>query len=559
MTRRGPPTDPDPAPGVSSVRRFSRSDTAIYAALTTLHVVVVSWVAFLLFTNLDGKLRRVVMVVVITSLVIDLLFWELRWISLPLMRVPVPRPARDGWRVAAVITFVPGTESIDMLEQTLAAVTRVRYPHDTWVLDEGAEATVRRLSDTYGARYFTRHGRPEYQQPTGSFRARTKYGNLNAWMQEHGATGYDLVTVFDSDHIPRPEYYDRVLGYFDDPRIAYVQPAQAYYNQGASFIAAAAAEETYAYYSSLQMIGFGMGYPIIVGCHNTHRVSAITDIGGFPAHEADDLVMTLQYRSAGWRGVYVPEILARGLTPADWRSYLTQQRRWARSVLDCKLRVFPTLASRLPTAERLLQYVHGLYYLRGPLVAVQLALLAVALLLGVTPVVPGVGVLQSVAVLLFSIMACDFFRQRFFLDPGTEQGIHWRSRFVEIVKWPAFLMATVDVARNAYGTYTTTPKSTHADRATRFALVHGVVFVALGGAWIVDLQRGPSAFIPLHLAIVTLLSASLAALWTALRPAPPAWDPALRQRWNEVTPSARNRPALPGQERADRDRAGPAT
>ncbi len=79
-----------------------------------------------------------------------------------------------------------------------------------------------------------------------------------------------------------------------------------YYNQSASFIARGAAEETYGYYSSIQMTSYALGYPIVTGCHHTHRVSALREIGGFAPHEADDLLITVHYRAAGWKGVYVP-------------------------------------------------------------------------------------------------------------------------------------------------------------------------------------------------------------------------------------------------------------
>ena len=76
------------------------------------------------------------------------------------------------------------------------------------------------------------------------------------------------------------------------------------------------------------MFGYAMGYPIVTGCHSTHRVSALKEVAGFPAHDAEDLLITLFYRSIGWRGVYVPKILARGLTPVDWGGYIKQQLRW---------------------------------------------------------------------------------------------------------------------------------------------------------------------------------------------------------------------------------------
>jgi cellulose synthase (UDP-forming) len=79
-----------------------------------------------------------------------------------------------------------------------------------------------------------------------------------------------LIAAFDPDHVPDASFLSEVLGYFSDPHVGYVQAAQAYYNQAASFIARGAAEETYGYYSSIQMFSFSMGYPVATGCHNMH-------------------------------------------------------------------------------------------------------------------------------------------------------------------------------------------------------------------------------------------------------------------------------------------------
>ena len=127
--------------------------------------------------------------------------------------------------------------------------------------------------------------------------------------------------------MPAPLYIAETLGYFRDPMIGYVQAAQAYYNQGAGLVARGAAEETYAYFSAIQMASYGLDYPIIVGGHNAHRMAALEAVGGFAVHDADDLLLTLKYRAAGWGGVYVPRILARGLTPVDWRGYLISIRK----------------------------------------------------------------------------------------------------------------------------------------------------------------------------------------------------------------------------------------
>ena len=515
-----------------SRRRFRWWDYPIFAALTIVHLTVIG---FVLYRWIDGDETGAnpIFPILVGTLLIQLMLWEWRWFSLPLMSVPPSIPPASGWRIAVAVTFVPGAESIEMLEQTVKAVIGIDYPHDTWVLDEGDDLEVRDLCQRHGARHFSRRHMPQYQTENGPFKSHTKYGNYNAWLEEHGYESYELLVAFDSDHIPRPDYLQQVLGYFGDEKVAYVQPAQAYYNQDSSFIAAAAAEETYAYYSSIQMTSFAVGFPIIVGCHNTHRITALRQIGGFAPHEADDMVMTLLYRANGWRGVYVPKILARGLTPVDWANYLTQQRRWARSLLDFKFRVFPKYASRLPLLQRILTYLHGLYYLQGPLRPLQISLLLFMLVTNLVPKGSGKLFMLHAGAIWLTVLTCDFYRQRFFLDPRTEWGFHWRSAFVDFVKWPYFVLAFADAIRGSYGIYPITNKARRSRSALGLAFTHAVVLVLTGAAWSLDFIRGTSEFIPLHIATAFVAITSLVAVITSLRPFPPPYQAEIRRNWNQ--------------------------
>ena len=513
-------------------RRFQWWDYPVFVGLTLLHLLVLSVVVHRWINEIHRSHANFIFPVLVGSFLLQLMLWEWRWLALPFMRVPKPIPAAPGWRIAVAVTFVPGAESIQMLEKTVKALIAIDYPHDTWVLDEGDDAEVRDLCKRYGARHFSRRHMVQYQMESGAFRSQTKYGNYNAWLAERGYRDYDLVAAFDSDHIPDPDYFQQVLGYFADENVAYVQPAQAYYNQHASFIAAAAAEETYAYYSSIQMISFAVGYPIIVGCHNTHRVTALQEIGGFAPHEADDMVMTLRYRANGWRGVYVPQILARGLTPVDWTNYLKQQRRWARSVLDFKIRVFPRYASRLPLLERVLTYLHGLYYLQGPFTALQISLLLLMLVTNLVPNGTGTFFLLETGAIWLTVLICDFYRQRFFLDPRSEFGWHWRSAFVGFVKWPYFVLAFADAIRGKYGVYPITYKTRTSKKAIGFAVTHAAVLVLTGTAWTIDFFRGSAEFIPLHVATGLTAIASLAAVITSFRDFPPPYESEIYQHWN---------------------------
>ena len=322
---------------VRARRIFRPRDVAVFVLLTLVNIVSFSYCVAVWSSRQAWNQAPLLMGGLVLLLAGAIAIQQVRWWLLPWMKVPLEMPIRRHWRVAVATTFVPGSEPLEMLEATIQALVRLNYPHDTWVLDEGNAEAVSDLCRKYGAKHFSRRGCVHYQATQGAYTSDTKFGNYNSWLAEIGFANYDVVTAFDPDHIPAPSFLSRILGYFEDPQIAYVQVAQAFGNQDQSWIARGAAEETYDYYSTIQMASFGMGFPVIVGGHNTHRTAALQQIGGFGVHDADDILTTLHYRDANWQGVYVPRILARGRAPADGNAYLLQQRRWARSVLDLKL------------------------------------------------------------------------------------------------------------------------------------------------------------------------------------------------------------------------------
>jgi hypothetical protein len=445
-----------------------------------------------------------------------------RWFLLLPMRRPLPVTALPGLRVAVVTTYVPGVESLPMLEQTLRAMVAMRYPHDTWLLDEGNDPDARALCARLGVRHFTRQGHDGYQADEGSYKRATKHGNYNAWLDAVGYASYDALVAFDPDHVPLPHYLDSVLGYFRDPGIGYVQVAQAYYNQRASLVACGAAEETYAYFSAVQMAGYGLAYPIIVGGHNAHRMAALEAVGGFAIHDADDLLLTLRYRAAGWNGVYVPEVLARGLTPVDWRGYLVQQRRWARSVLDLKLRHSGSYAGSLPFASRMLSYLHGLNFLHRALAYFGVVLVVLYLLVtGGTLSVLDRAMLPPTLLLLAALGAQELFRQRFYLDWKHESGLHWRAGILGYAKWPWFLLALVDVLMRRRIGYTITNKSVRHGGYRPFVAWHAAVAAVLVAAWAVGRAQGALPPVIEWIAAAFALASLALAVGGAKAPPPP--------------------------------------
>jgi len=510
---------------------FGRWDWLAWGVLSLAHVAVLA-TAVRGITN-PGALGPTtwLLALVLVPSVLSLGAYEARWLTLPLQRRPLPRRPRPGLRVAAVTTFVPGLESIAMLRRTVQAMVAMDYPHDAWVLDEGDDPEVRELCGRLGARHFSRRGHDEWVRPQGTYAARTKHGNYNAWLAAVGYEHYDVLANFDPDHVPRREFLERTLGHLRDPAVGYVQAPQTYYNQEAGLVARGAAEETYTYYSSVQQASFALGYPIVTGCHTVQRLDVLRMVGGFAAHDADDLLITLRYRAAGVRGVYLPEPLAWGITPADWTGYLRQQRRWARSVLDVKIRHYPALAHRLPPTERVVGLLHGLYYLHGLGTALALGTLGVMGVLDTFPPFVAAGLLPTSGALLVVLLASDVLRQRFYLRGRAEWGLHWRAGLLRFAKWPVVLLAAVEALGGRQGGYATTPKTSGRGRAMAPGIgLHAAAVVWLSGCAAVALWRDsdpPAVWWALVIAAVTC---TLLVVALQLRGQPPAYDDDLAHR-----------------------------
>jgi hypothetical protein len=380
-------------------------------------------------------------------------------------------------------------------------------------LDEGDSAIIHGLCRRLGVQHFSRHGRPFYQTENGRFARRSKHGNYNAWLHEIGFETYDVLIAFDPDHVPLPQFANSVLGFFEDPQVAYVQAPQVYRNQSSSWIARGAAEETYAYYSATEMASYGIGEPVLTGCHSTHRLSALRGFGGFPDHTAEDLLQTAYYRTQGWHGIYVPRVLATGLAPEGWPEYLVQQIRWARSVLDIKFRRLRGL--RGSSRKSWLELLQGFGYLQdGVLAGGALMLLIPLLAVGIGQPTYDHLASPAVASLIGVLFVSDLFRQRFYLQPRREAGIHWRAGILRLAKWPFVWNAFWLVVRNKPFAYVVTPK-TRTTRAGRMLLLpHGLIAAIVTAAWMAGELSGNIHRQSLHLVAAAIVALSIGLIWS---------------------------------------------
>lgn len=166
--------------------------------------------------------------------------WHAWWIAIPLViaetynfvdvfffgftvwraeaKHPILKPI-DGLTVDVFVTTY--NESIGLVMTTALAARNIRYPHQTWILDDGARDSLRDAAEEHGIGYIQRSenwtNRPRH----------AKAGNLNNALM---STSGEFILILDADQVPYPEILDHTLGYFTDPKLAFVQTPQWFGN-----------------------------------------------------------------------------------------------------------------------------------------------------------------------------------------------------------------------------------------------------------------------------------------------------------------------------------------
>jgi cellulose synthase/poly-beta-1,6-N-acetylglucosamine synthase-like glycosyltransferase len=366
------------------------------------------------------------------------------WYNAFHLEQPEVLPAPQGLSVAIFTTSSPG-EPYEMFVRTLAAAREVRYPHTTYLLDDTRDPRFALLAEEMGAVHLELIGFPG-----------AKAGKINEALKR---TKEEFILVLDPDHIPFPEFLDRVLGYFGDAEVGFVQVSQAYHNARESFVARAAAEQTFSFYGPIMQGMHGTGTSVAIGANCTFRRAALDSIGGHGIGLAEDLVTSIRLHAKGWKSCYVPEIVSRGLVPADLGSFLKQQLKWSRGVHEVLFREYPRAFARLSGHQRISYFMIGSYYIVGLTTLIYMSIPLIYLWTGRQPAAFLLSeyIKHALPVGLLGVFIYRF-TQRWLCDPIRERGFHWRGTLLKIGSWSIYLKGLVLSILNVAVPYIPTAK-----------------------------------------------------------------------------------------------------
>jgi len=266
-----------------------------------------------------------------------------------------PPPAPDGLAVDVFITVYD--EPLQILRRTAIGARAIRYPHRTWILDDGKRDEVRAMADDLGVGYIRREGAEH-----------AKAGNLNNALK---VTDGEFVLTLDADHVALPHMLDRLLGYFTDPRVAFVQSPHDFYNTD-SFTHVVNDEgrrlweENRIFFSLVQAGKDAWGASFYCGSCGIMRRKALEDIGGFSTLSVtEDMETSIVLHGRGWQSRYHGETLAYGLAPASASQYHVQRLRWGTGSMQVLRKMNPLAYPGLTWRQRVQYFASCTDYFDG--------------------------------------------------------------------------------------------------------------------------------------------------------------------------------------------------
>ncbi len=243
-------------------------------------------------------------------MILGLDIWRLRYHRPEGLSLPNPLPTVD--------IFVPTCgEPLSVLRTTLEAVSRIDYqPVEVYVLDDGDSPAVSALSQALGFHYLSR--------PREDLSRRdSKGGNLNFGLSRSNG---ELILVLDADQVPTPDILARTVGFFRLPKVAFVQSKQSFLlPEGDPFF-----NRDEIFYEVVQSSNDQANAVISCGSGVVYRRRALLEMGGFATWNlVEDFTTSYELVSRGWKGLYFPYALSRGLAPATLAGVYRQRFQWS--------------------------------------------------------------------------------------------------------------------------------------------------------------------------------------------------------------------------------------
>jgi len=275
--------------------------------------------------------------------------------------------AKPRTRYPKVSLHVPAyAEPPDLVIATLDALAVLDYPNfEVLVIDNNTkDPSLWRPVETH-----CWHLGPRFQFFHLDSCPGAKAGALNFALTQV-ARDAELIGVIDADYLADADFIGELVGYFDDPRIGFVQTPHDYREWEKSPYLRMCYWE-YRYFFASTMIALDEhDSSLTVGTMCLIRRQALEDAGGWAEWcVTEDSELAIRIHACGYQSVYLPITFGRGLIPQTFGGYTRQRFRWTYGpIQELKHHIRLFLPKRWKTAapssltpiQKVLHMNHGL-------------------------------------------------------------------------------------------------------------------------------------------------------------------------------------------------------
>src|SRR3989440_8294051 len=261
-----------------------------------------------------------------------------------------PVPVGHFAELPKVTMQLPIFNEIYVVERLLRSVSELDYPRNLLqiqVLDDSTDDT-REITSSCAEELRRRGFNVDliHRFKRTGFKA----GALAAGLE---AAEGEFVCILDADFVPRPDLLKRTIQFFADPKVGMIQTRWGHLNRGYSLLTRVQAmfldgrlllEQT-ARSRSGRFFNFN-------GTAGLWRRSCIEEAGGWQ-HDTlcEDLDLSYRAQLAGWKFIFLPDVVTPAELPVDMNGFKSQQHRWTKgSIQTCKKLLPRIWRSDLPFA-----------------------------------------------------------------------------------------------------------------------------------------------------------------------------------------------------------------
>jgi len=253
---------------------------------------------------------------------------------------------------------LPIFNEVYVVERLLKSVSEIDYPRELLqiqVLDDSTDET-RQLTASCVENLQNRGFNVELIHRVD--RTGFKAGALETGL---ASAQSDFVCILDADFVPQPDLLRKTIHFFTDPKVGMIQTRWGHLNRGYSLLTRVQAmfldghlllEQT-ARSRSGRFFNFN-------GTAGLWRRSCIDEAGGWQ-HDTltEDLDLSYRAQLAGWKFIFLSDVITPAELPVDMNGFKSQQHRWTKgSVQTCK-KLLPTIwRSDLPLTIKIEATAH---------------------------------------------------------------------------------------------------------------------------------------------------------------------------------------------------------